>query len=188
VTPASPLRHAVIADASPLIGLARTGRLGLLSRLLGPVQVTQVVVDEILGAGVFPETPRPRDAFESGDLVVARVPQPGDVDAPAWVDTCANLMHLHQIDAGDASSLALAGRLAAQAWQTLPLIDDRRGREAAATPQIATIGAVGVLLLTRRAGRLESTEPALRELRNTGYFLSDRLVAAALAQAGETGK
>ena len=187
MTPASPVRRAVIADASPLIGLARTGRLGLLSRLFGTVQVTQVVVDEILGAGVFPETPRLRDAFESGDLVVARAPQPGDADAPAWAETCANLMHLHQMDAGEASSLALAGRLASQAWHTLLLIDDHRGREAATTLQIATIGTVGVLLLARRAGLLESIGPALRDLRNAGYFLSDRLVAAALAQAGEAG-
>ena len=41
-------RRVVIADAEPLIGMARIGRLDLLPRLFGAVSVTRRVVDEVL--------------------------------------------------------------------------------------------------------------------------------------------
>ena len=53
----------VIADASPLIGLARVGHLGLLPALFGSVTVTRAVADEVLNGGQFPETPVLEDAF-----------------------------------------------------------------------------------------------------------------------------
>lgn len=55
----------VVCDASPLIGLARIGKVGLLAQLFGKVVVPEAVWDEIYRASgpnhaIFPPDPEHR--------------------------------------------------------------------------------------------------------------------------------
>ena len=158
-------RH-VIADAGPLIALARLERLDLLQRLFGTVLVTGWVADEVLAGGDFP--------VELQDLT--------NPDSQAQ---CRDLMNLHQIDMGEASAMVLAQHLASQGDAAMLLMDDFRGRSAAQHSGFSLIGTTGLLLLGKQVGAIVAVKPCLLALREHGYFLSDRLITSALEQAGE---
>lgn len=176
----------VIADASPLIGLARVGHLGLLPALFGSVTVTRAVADEVLNGGQFPETPVLEDAFAQPWLQVEEeIPTPSGADPSTSDAEVADLRSLYLIDEGEASSLCLALQRCSQGQSVLLLIDDHRGREAARHLALPMLGTAGLLLLARRQGLIEAVKPVVSGLREAGYHLSDRLVDAVLRQAGE---
>ncbi len=172
----------VIADASPLIGLAQIGHLGLLAKLFGSVTVTRTVADEVLKAGDFPDFAVLQAAFSESWLKTVDV---ATTDAEAWQKECRALLNLHQIDMGEASALVLARNLTAEGYAALLLIDDHRGRLAARHSQIDILGTAGMLVLAKQVGAIDSVRPLLLNLRHRGQFLSDRLIEATLAQVGE---
>ena len=167
----------VIADAGPLIALARVDQLNLLSALFGEVVVTDAVAIELL-AGVFMET-----ALLKTALSAPWCKQQPKVAALA--ERSAKLASTHLIGAGESSAIALAQHYSERATPALVLLDDSRGRRAAQRLQIAMIGTTGVLLLGKRAQLVSTVAPLLEALKSSGYFLSERLISAALAQAGE---
>lgn len=176
------VRRVVIADAGPLIGLARIGRLSLLPQLFGTVSVTKWVADEVLAGGDFADIGVLKAAFVEPWLqTVAVVTAQADI----WQTQCAALINLHQIDMGEATALVLAQQLTDQGDAPLLLMDDHRGRQAAQHSKIATMGTAGVLLLAKQANAIAAVKPVLQALRENGYFLSNRLIDAVLAQAGE---
>ncbi len=175
-------RRVVIADAGPLIGLARIGQLGLLPRLFGEVSVTSWVADEVLAGGDFPDTDALKAAFAQPWLHTLKV---AEEDAGVWEEACRALINLHQIDMGEAGALVVAQQLAAQGDAALLLIDDHRGRQAAQHSRVAILGTAGLLVLAKQAGAIDAVRPLLLGLRQGGYFLSDQLIEAVLAQTGE---
>ena len=104
----------VIADASPLIALARVGRLSWLQQLFTEVMVTDVVFAEVL-TGRYPDTEAPiRQALAAGWLKTVAI---ANTD-PALPD----------LDEGEASSIRLA---LSRNGPALLLIDERSGRAVA---------------------------------------------------------
>src|SRR5688500_13623243 len=104
----------VAADASPLIGLAAAGVFTVLHELFGTVTITRLVKDEVTARGRRPGAPELDAAMREGWVRVAATP------IETW--------HLEQIDAGEASTIALAS----QHEGALVLMDDARGRAQAA--------------------------------------------------------
>ena len=102
-----------------------------------------------------------------------------------WLTQCSYWMSLHQIDLSEASAMVLAQHSQAQGDSALLAMDDFRGRYSAQYAGMAMVGTTGLLLLAKQAGLVNSVKPLLLTLRQNGYFLSDRLIAAALRQAGE---
>jgi len=88
----------------------------------------------------------------------------------------------HNLGAGEAEAIALALELRAD---TL-LMDERRGRIAAAAAGLKVIGLLGVLLEAKHQGAIPATKPVLDELISKGgMWLSTELYQQALRQAGE---
>lgn len=174
-------RHA-IADAGPLIALARLERLDLLQRLFGTVLVTGWVADEVLTGGDFPDIAGLRAALTQPWLQTVELQDLTNPDSQAQ---CRDLMNLHQIDMGEASAMVLAQHLASQGDAAMLLMDDFRGRCAAQHSGFSLIGTTGLLLLGKQVGAIVAVKPCLLALREHGYFLSDRLIASALEQVGE---
>ena len=108
-----------------------------------------------------------------------------DLTNPDSQAQCRDLMNLHQIDMGEASAMVLAQHLASQGDAAMLLMDDFRGRSAAQHSSFSLIGTTGLLLLGKQVGAIVAVKPCLLALREHGYFLSDRLIASALEQAGE---
>jgi predicted nucleic acid-binding protein len=169
----------VIADAGPLIALARIGHLELLSKLFGSVSVTSIVAAEVLQGGDFPDGSVLSQAFAQTWL------QRVNADSADQLSQAKSLMNLYQIDPGEASSMVLAQQAHAQGDQALMVMDDLRGRSAAQHARLPVVGTTGVLLLAKRQGQVTHVTPLLLNLRQNGYFLSQRLIDSALQQAGE---
>jgi predicted nucleic acid-binding protein len=176
------MKRVVIADAGPLIALARLNRLDLLPRLFGTVTVTQWVVNEVLAGGKFEDTAMLQTAFAQPWL---RIHEPHDMADSMWQTQCQDLVNLHQIDMGEATALVLALQTVAQGDSALVLMDDFRGRSAAAHGGVAHMGTAGLLVLAKKVGDVDAVKPLLLALRQSSYFLSDGLIAAATALAQE---
>jgi predicted nucleic acid-binding protein len=176
------MKRVVIADAGPLIALARLNHLDLLQRLFGAVTVTQWVVDEVLTGGEFADTALLRAVFAQPWLQTHKTQYMADIE---WSAQCQDLVNLHQIDLGEATALVLALQTDAQGDSALVLMDDFRGRSASVHSGVALMGTAGLLVLAKQVGALGAVKPLLLELRKNGYFLSDGLIAAATALARE---
>lgn len=156
----------VIADAGPLIAFARLHQLGLLPQIFRRVFVTDVVFAECAGRADFPENPVIREAVARQQLELCCAP-----DFSAYTQ---------KIDAGEASAIAVAIEFGCGV-----LMDDKAGRRMATNAAVPVIGTVGVLVLAKRKGLVPLVSPLLKALIASGYFLSDEIIAAALAASGE---
>ena len=172
------MKKAVIADAGPLIALARIGQLALLPQLFGEVVLTDVVAQEITGGGAFPDSQVLHNALAQPWLQTVTLPDTALKDCHDWI-------HLHQVDMGEASALVLATACRGQGSDVLLILDETRGRQAAAHAQLAIIGTAGMLILAKNARLLTAVRPSVAALQAQHYFLSARLVEAVLRQAGE---
>ena len=162
-------RTLVIADASPLIGLASARAFDLLRRLFGQVTITTVVRDEVCAGGSRWGAAEVRAAIEAGWILVEEV----DVeDVPTG-----------KLGRGEASVLALARDR--HDWCLL-LMDDSSGRARARRTGIAVMGVVGILAAGKRQGLIPEIRPLLKRLAETRFRLSGQVVEAALAEAGES--
>jgi predicted nucleic acid-binding protein len=158
----------VLADASPLIGLARIGRLGWLRKLYGPVFVTRAVRAEISVRGQ-PGAEALRDALRGRWIRQVR----SEPKQPKFV----------RLDVGEASLLRAAVALGDRA---LVLLDDAAARREARRLGIAFVGTAGVIVEARRAGLIEKASPEFARLTAEGFHLGEALVQAILAELGET--
>lgn len=160
----------IIADAGPLIALARIQRLPLLQALYGNVLMPVAVQHELQL-----DTPRP------GAQVLTHAMAEGWLRAQA-VDNTAELASLSRLlDAGEAEAIVLAEQVTCQ----FLLIDDWHGRTVAKQRGVAVVGVAGILLAAKRQGLLAEIHPVLAELVTIGYRLSPQLVAEVLRLAGE---
>lgn len=171
-------KRVVIADAGPLIALARIGQIELLHHLFGQVTLTAQVVNELTQGGIFPDTETLLQALQQSWMVTVDLPQ-------SQLLECADWINLHQIDMGEASALVLASHAKAQGDAVLLIVDEARGRQAAQHADIPIIGTAGLMLLAKNNGWLQAVKTLLVALQAQGYYLGDRLVQAVLRQAGE---
>jgi predicted nucleic acid-binding protein len=163
------MRPVVVADAGPLIALARCRQLSLLTDVFAAIHLPQAVLEE---AAADPARPGARDiaAFAASCAQV----HPNRDDA-----LYADLRRY--LDEGEAQALCLA-----QALRCGMLMDERRGRAAARRLELPLSGVLGVLLAARRNGRLARLAPVLRCLQTNGYRIAPSLIAATLEAAGES--
>lgn len=167
-------RRVVIADAGPLIGLARIDALALLRGLFGQVCITATVRDEILPTtSTFPDTERLASTLAEGWIEV--VNEPDDDWRPLNPG----------VDPGEASAIH-----AACAWRdagdtVLLVMDDRAGRAEARNRGIALIGTAAVIGLAKTEGLILSARALLERLVQTGYFIGPSIIEEVLADVGE---
>ena len=157
----------VVADASPLIGLATAGALHLLRELFDTVTITRLVKDEVTGS---PERPGARDldaAMRDGWVRVAPAPP------ETW--------RLTGIDAGEASTIALA----AGHEGALVLMDDALGRAQAAALGLEVLDLAGLLLAAKRARLIAAVRPLVGLLTRRGFTLPKDTRRELLRDAGE---
>ena len=156
-----------VVNASPLICLARSGLVDLLKLAGAEVVVPRKVADEILRRG--PDDPTARVLRQERWLVITDV---GEIPSviQAW-------------GLGDGESSVLAWALAHPGSEAI--IDDLAGRRCAAALRIPVRGTLGLVLAAKETGKIALARPILERLRQSGMFLSDAVVAKALAKIGE---
>lgn len=155
-----------VADASPCIGLAKVGRLDVLSVGGRVVLITDTVAEEIQAGR---EDDPARQALQRGWGT-----------RPAGIQVPAELAEWH-LDAGEEATLALARHIGGVA-----VLDDGNGRKAARALGIAHTGTIGLVVEARRQGIVTSAAELLRRLYQAGLFLpSDAILQALLQTVGE---
>lgn len=158
----------VVSDTSPILNLARIGRLELLASLYKQVLIPPAVLRE---------------------LAVSRAVLPGiDVASVSWIiletpkdrDRVQELCEV--LDAGEAEAIVLAVECQAE----LLLVDERRGRRMAEALGLHITGLLGVLADAKGAGLIESIKPVLDELiQNAKFWIGPDLYREVLAELGE---
>lgn len=159
----------VVSNASPLINLARIGKLTLLRDLYGELIVPEAVWQEVVveGAG-----------------------QPGadEVESATWIKTQAatnrQLVNALQqdLDAGEAEAIALTLEMGAE----LLLMDEHLGRETARHLGLRYVGLVGALVEAKHRGLIRAVKMHLDALRDiAGFRVVDALYARVLQDEGE---
>src|SRR5207245_1983487 len=161
-----PSEELIIADSSPLIGLARIGQLHIVHSLSKRVVVPVAVWSEVTGARA--DAPGAREVASQTWIEIQ------DAD-PAVV---APLLIL--LGRGEAEALALAQREPA----AVLLLDDLRARKVAERLQLRRMGTVALLGLAKREGLIERLKPCLEALVASGVFIRQELIDAALKEVG----
>jgi predicted nucleic acid-binding protein len=164
----------VIADAGPLIALARIDSLDLLRQLFGRVCMTAAVRDEILpAAAAFPDADMLARALREGWLEVAELPP-------------SNWQPLNPgVDAGEASAIYAACHWRDAGIRVLLVMDDRAGRLEAKSRGIDLMGTAAVIGLAKTEGLIPAARPLLEQLAQSGYYLGQAVIAAVIAETGE---
>jgi predicted nucleic acid-binding protein len=161
-------RPVVVSDSGPLIALAGCGQLGLLNAVFEVIHIPQVVLDE---------TTADRSRRGAADIVAF-------VHAHAQVhpsrDDATYISMAAYLDSGEAQALSLANALGCGV-----LMDERRGRQAAARQGMRLFGVLGVLLQAKRIGEIEHLAPVLKLIQSNGYRVSKALIDETLKLADE---
>jgi len=159
----------IVADAGPLIGLARIGRLDLLPSLFDTTILPPTVYAECVRAANKPGAAAIAKAVEVRWLVVQSPLHPAAAGLPAGLRI------------GESDAIALAVELSC-----LILLHDKLARGAARATGLGVIGTGGLLLAAKARALVPSVAPLLAQLQGAGYHLSDDLIKRILELAGET--
>jgi len=152
-----------VINASPLISLARIGRLDLLEATEHVLNIPEDVVKEVLAG---PPSDPARQALEGG-FGGPPTSVPTDLRVVEW-----------GLGAGETAVISQAISIGATA-----VLDDARARTAARVLGVKVIGTLGVVLNARREQRIDSAATVLRALRDAGMRLDDATIAAALVRS-----
>jgi hypothetical protein len=161
----------VVSNTSPILNLAIIGRLDLLRRQFNEVLIPPAVVSELkmetdlAGADII------RNAISANWLRIVELR-----------DVAVSRALTRDLDDGEAEAIALA----LQERISLVLIDEHDARAAARILGLSPIGILGVLLLAKRKGDLDSVEETMLSLRDeAGFFISRDLFEKLIREAGE---
>ena len=151
------MRKVIVSDTSCLILFDKINRLELLSVLFGEIRVTQVVADEY--SSVLP------------DFFI--VENPVNIKYQSILETF--------LDKGEASSIALC----LEKENCLLIIDDYKGRKEAEQLRIEITGTIGLLILAKQLGYIDSIRNEIKKLQETNFRISESIIEHALKQCEE---
>lgn len=159
----------VVADATPLIGLASIGRLEVLRELFEEVFIPQAVYDETVTNG----RAEGRAKREVGNAPWIHVVQVKDRLA-------VNLL-LDEMDLGEVETIVLAVEMNAD-WV---LMDEKKGRRKLSQLNVPKIGTLGILLRAKELGMIQNLGQEIKELQKAGFAISQPVIDEILRAAGE---
>ena len=157
----------VVSDTSPILNLARIGRLELLASLYRQVLIPPAVHAELMASNLTPAM----DLACNSWLTIA---------VPKDEQRVQDLRD--ELDPGEAEAIVLALERKAD----LLLVDERRGRRIAAALGLPITGLLGVLADAKRSGLIENVKPLLDELiGHARFWIGADLYARVLAEMDE---
>jgi len=134
----------VVANAGPLMALAKLNLLHLLKQLYGQVQFPRSVYEEVVVEGI-------RRGFEDAHTLQRFLSQ--EKWKPTEVGDVPDDLASSHLDRGERESIALAIAL-----DGLLLIDKERGREVARQCGVTVRGTLGILIHVYRAGLITADQ------------------------------
>jgi uncharacterized protein len=159
----------IVANTTPLIGLASIERFDLLRELFDEVNIADAVFSEAVTRG-----------REQGGAK-------HEVSSASWIRTChvvdrlAVEVLLDEMDLGEAETIVLARELNAD-WV---LMDEKKGRRKLSELGVKRIGTVGLLLRAKREGLIPVIRDDIELLHKRGFSISQNVIDSVLRQANE---
>jgi predicted nucleic acid-binding protein len=147
----------IVSDTTCFIVLTNIGELELLQSTFGEIITTKEVVQE------FGE------------------------ELPNWVivksatDKYRQRILETQVDRGEASAIALALEFP----ESMIILDDYKARKIAENLGLEITGTIGVIIIAKKRGIINSIKPYLEKIRATNFRLSEEIEMQALKEAEE---
>ncbi len=151
----------VVADASPFVVLVAIGHVDVLPTLFKEILIPPEVASELAS----PRRPAEVRAFISPPPLWLRILAPSSIEA------------IPGLDPGETSAIALAAEV--QAGRLI--IDEYRGRKAAAERGLRVVGTVGVLELAAEMGLIDIKQ-AFERVKQTDFWITHKLLDERLAR------
>jgi len=157
----------IICNAGPLIALAIVDQLQVLPALYKSILVPEAVWSEVVDSG-----------FGRAGAAKLKTAQWIEVVPSIAVDSFVEA----ELGRGESQVIAL-GRAREAA---LVLIDELLARRVASQVYgLRVKGSAGILVQAQKAGMIPAVRPLLHEMKERGYYLSDRLIERACSEVGE---
>ena len=154
----------VIANTTPLIALANIGQLDLFQKLYGEIIIPEAVFEEIKS--------------EPAKTLVA---QSSWIKTISVQDDSERKLYSSRLHAGEIEVMILAKEISAD----LLIIDDNAAKKTAKFLDFAVTGTSGVFVRAKIEGHIESIKPAVNDLLQDGFYISNQIVDMALKAAEE---
>lgn len=161
------MSDSAVVNASPLVFLSKAGLLHFLPLAGSQVVVPAAVAKEIRQRGASDPTVQALE--QTGWLEIVETP-PAPALILAW-------------DLGPGEESVLAYAYAEPG--TIAIMDDLAARRCAEALKIPVNGTLGLTLIAKKRGLIPAARPVLDALRQSGMYLSDRVVNQALMLVGE---
>jgi predicted nucleic acid-binding protein len=159
----------IVVDAGPLIALASTNHLGVLTAVAGDVFVTQTVFAECTV-----------DMNKPGALTILEAIQQNRITLVADPD----MSHVGldpRVDDGEATAIILASQIKCPV-----LLDEVAARTFAKRLNIGVVGSAGILLAAKKNGLVPAVMPLLAAWKDSiEYRFSDAFLEAVRSESGE---
>jgi len=152
----------IIGDSSALVALSIMNRLDLLETVFGTIYVPQAVYDEVTISSK-PQSKKLK-TFLEGKIISVEV----------------NIEQMG-LGRGELEAIALYKNMNAD----FLLIDDRRAKSFAKLNDVNVIGSLGVMVLAKELGKVETIREDLEKLLDSDVFISESLISRVLASVGE---
>lgn len=163
------MSNIVVSDTTAIMRLSKIDALPLLRSLYSEILIPQAVYDELTKTGKT--QPGALQVMNASWIKVIQIKNPLIV-----------VKLRSHLDLGESEAIALALETNADVL----IIDEVLGREMAKTLVNKIIGIVGILLEAKRVGLIKEVGPYLNKLKETGFWISDKLLRHALNEAGES--
>lgn len=151
----------VVSDTSPVTAMLQIGQVHLLPMLFDRVLIPPAIEAELL-------------RFHPS--------LPGYLAVQAIQDQQAARLLSRDLDLGEAEAIVLAEESHAEYL----LMDEKHGRAMAQARGLRVVGLLGVLLMAKKAGHIQSVGRLIAELESrAGFFVSDAVKQIVLTAAGE---
>lgn len=155
----------VVSDTTALSNLLHIGKLTLLKDLFGQVLVPKAVLYELAAVTGFSKQ------VAQADYII-------EVQCGAVLNP---LQHNEGLDIGEKEAISYAVDNAAN----LLIIDELNGRRFAVELGLQIIGTIGILVAAKRKKLIETIKQYLDDLRNNGFWISEKIYVEALKLANE---
>jgi predicted nucleic acid-binding protein len=161
----------VVSNTSPIWNLASIERLDLLHDQFSEVFIPEEVLAELQLGSEYPEITRIQKALDEQWIQIKPL-------------RSSHLKHsiMLEVDQGEAAAIALA----LEYKITRIIMDEADGRAVAKALGLQPIGILGILLMAKNRGKLESVKNEMQRLRHeAGFFIAESLFQRILLEAGE---
>lgn len=159
----------VVCDTSPLLILAKAGRLRLLTTLYETVEIPTAVLDEV-NVRERPDAEAIRQWRHKQDIPVR--------------EPLEATLHSLPEELGEGERAALA--LAIERDADLVVLDDQEGRRVAKRRGLSVTGTIGILVEARSTGHIDSLRRELDRVVEAGLWISESFYERLLQEFGES--